>query len=351
MQVHGALRVRSYVAIGNCERSPVAGSSSARLGRMGGPTTFWDREVIHPRHSSWMADQKVREYVNEAISGRPGDWPLDWFQKRFPRKFNRALSIGCGTGALERDLVKRGICRRIDAFDGSVTSLLIAAEEARKSGGGICYFAADFNEPVLPRSHYDLVLVHQALHHVAKLEKLYRAIMRTLEPGGVLYIDEYVGPSRFEWNDELIDPQRRVYDSLPEDVRLRTELPFPYQPDDPSEAFRSSEVIPLLEIGFSIEERRDYGGNVLSVLFPSIDWQRADAGLIRTLIERERELLAEGASSYHAVVVARPRTGLLRLVANARYFAEPKAKRIVREARSIVSRFASLVRRGGRSRI
>jgi SAM-dependent methyltransferase len=318
---------------------------------MGDATTFWDREVIHPTHSSWMANQEVREYVNESISGRPGDWPLDWFQKRFPRKFNRALSIGCGTGALERDLVKRGICRQIDAFDGSVTSLLIAAEEARKSGGGICYFAADFNEPVLPRSHYDLVLVHQALHHVAKLEKLYRAIMRTLEPGGILYIDEYVGPSRFDWNDEFIAPQRQVYASLPESVRLQPGLPIPIQQDDPSEAFRSSEVIPLLQIGFSIDERRDYGGNVLSVLFPSIDWQRADAGLIRTLIERERELLAEGASSFHAVVVATPRTGLLGLIANARYFAEPKAKRIVREARVILSRLASLVRRDGRGRM
>jgi SAM-dependent methyltransferase len=317
---------------------------------MGDATTFWDREVIHPTHSSWMANQEVREYVNEAVSGRPGDWPLDWFQERFPRKFNRALSIGCGTGALERDLVTRGICGHVDAFDGSVTSLLIAAEEARKAGGGICYFAADFNEPVLPARHYDLVLVHQALHHVAKLEKLYRAIMRTLGPGGILYIDEYVGPSRFEWNDALIAPLREVYGSLPESVRLQADLPLPIQQDDPSEAFRSSEVIPLLEIGFRLDERRDYGGNVLSVLFPSIDWQRADAGLIRTLIERERELLEEGASSYHAIVVARPKTGLRGVVANARYFAEPKAKRIVREAKAIVSRLATLVRRDGRSR-
>ncbi|HUP48464.1 MAG TPA: hypothetical protein VNA04_06715 [Thermoanaerobaculia bacterium] len=85
-----------------------------------GARRFWDREVIETRHVSWLEHPLVRDYVNDVIGG----WPMDWFERRLGRRrFERALSIGCGSGALERDVILRGICRRVDAFDGSVTSL------------------------------------------------------------------------------------------------------------------------------------------------------------------------------------------------------------------------------------
>lgn len=30
---------------------------------------FWNREVVAPTHSSWMAHPDVRAYINESISG------------------------------------------------------------------------------------------------------------------------------------------------------------------------------------------------------------------------------------------------------------------------------------------
>src|SRR5687767_12651143 len=162
----------------------------------------------------------IREYIATTLSGTEhGIWPLDWLQNQLPdRRFRRALSIGCGSGALERDLIRRNLVQRVDAFDGSTNSLRLARNEARNLGmtSRIGYYAADFNEPALPKRTYDLVLIHQALHHVAKLEKLYRAIMRALTPDGVLYLDEYIGPSRTDWKDELLAPHRRVYDALPQ---------------------------------------------------------------------------------------------------------------------------------------
>ncbi|HEX8618961.1 MAG TPA: class I SAM-dependent methyltransferase, partial [Thermoanaerobaculia bacterium] len=150
---------------------------------------FWDREVVEQTHVTWMGDPLVRAYINESISGSSDRWPLDWFQTFTQRRtFSRGLSIGCGSGGLERDLLSRGVCEELDAFDGSAESIRIATEEAARAGFAerVHYSVGDFNEPRLPRATYDIVFVHQAMHHVAKLEKLYRAILRTLKPGGLL---------------------------------------------------------------------------------------------------------------------------------------------------------------------
>jgi len=283
--------------------------------------TFWDREMTAPTHVSWLENDAVRRYVNRSMTGSETQSAVEWFHERYPKRFARGLSIGCGGGGLERDLVRRGVCERIDAFDGSTGSLAIAQQEAQRAGltPAIHYFAADFNDPVLPPLTYDIVFVHQALHHVAELERLFAAILTTLKPGGLLWFDEYIGPSRFDWNDRLIKPHRRTYDSLPADIRRQPALLFPIQPDDPSEAYRSSEIMELLPVGFETLERLDYGGNLLSVLFPAIDWSQADPSLIETLIAREEELLARGAEPFHTVVVALAKEGRKREAAIRRY--------------------------------
>jgi SAM-dependent methyltransferase len=306
---------------------------------MGNAADFWDREISEKSHVSWLESEQIREYVNDLVAGEPGLWPFDWFQSKFPHRFERGLSIGCGTGALERDVIAREICSEVDAFDLSPASIESARAAAAERGfdDRIHYFIGDFNDPAVPANRYDIVFVHQALHHVAKLEKCFRAIRRTLKRGGVLYFDEYIGPSRFDWNQELLRPCAELYGRLPDDVRKTAELPLPIQPDDPSEAFRSSEIMTELLRGFRVIEQRDYGGNLLSVLYPQIAWDRADDELLPAIIEKERAMLQQGDGSYHTVVVARPKRGPAGMLASADYFLRPKLKRIGRELKARLS--------------
>src|SRR5512142_1331767 len=97
---------------------------------------FWDREVAAPTHTSWMEHPRVREYILRSIArSNNGLWPVDWFMTWLAgRTFARALSIGCGTGPFERDVVRKNLVDRIDAFDGSTNSLRIARELARTEG-------------------------------------------------------------------------------------------------------------------------------------------------------------------------------------------------------------------------
>jgi SAM-dependent methyltransferase len=279
-----------------------------------------------------MEHAVVHDAINAMVGETHPQWPLDWFQSWLQgRRFGRVLSIGCGTGALERDLVQRNLCDRVDAFDGSIVSLLLARNAAAAAGfgGRIRYFSADFNAPALPRHRYDAVFFHQSAHHVAALEKLYSSILRTLKPGRLLYLDEYVGPSRFDWMEDLIAPQQEVFSALPPHVRTTEKLPLPIKIDDPSEAIRSSEIEPQLAVGFRTVARRPYGGNLLSVLFPYLHADQLSDGLVRDLIAQEQQWLANGDGSFYTIIVAQPRR--LRAVARAIYWFAPKVKRLLRE--------------------
>jgi SAM-dependent methyltransferase len=308
---------------------------------MGDAFQFWDREVQAPIHVSWMGQPTIRAYINHSITGSFHEWPFDWFQKTYPgRTFERALSIGCGTGALERPLIARGICRRVDAFDGSIGSLAVATQEARKQNlEGIHYFAGDFNDPHLPADRYDIVFFHQSLHHVAKLEKLFRQVRRALKPGGLLYLDEFIGPSRTDWDEELTATYRRLYKLVKPEWRLYEELPAPIQADDPSEAIRSGEIMPELEAGFDVKHFRGYGGNIISVIYPALRTELLPQEFIDEMVAYERQWLAEKRQKYpfYAVIVAEPKAGLRGAVADVRYFTLPKLKRIGREVRQLLA--------------
>jgi SAM-dependent methyltransferase len=288
---------------------------------------FWENELVTSFHSGWMHFPAVRQHIIEQIGVGYG-WPMDWLLHQLGgRTFERGLSIGCGTGALERDLIERGICRRIDAFDGAVGSLAVARNEAGDLP--IRYFAADFNRPALPRDTYDAVFFHQSLHHVAKLERLLREVLFAVKPDGLLYLDEYVGPSRTWWTEARFARQREQFARLvPEKARLSKELPLPIVYDDPSEAVQSGEIRGQLAVGFDVLAERGYGGNLLSLMCPAVWWEHADADQLERLIEAEKAELAGGAEPYYMLILARPKRR--KLVPSFRYTIEPKVKRVMR---------------------
>lgn len=295
---------------------------------------FWDQEIVAQTHVSWMNEPLILEAVHTRIGGATPATAGDWFVARLNgRTFERGLSIGCGVGNLEREAIRRNVCASIDGFDGSLCSLRAARRTADEEGyaGRIRYFASDFNRPALPRDTYDIVFANQSLHHVGKLEKLFRALLHAMKPGAILYLDEYLGPSRTEWNDEVIAPHRAVFAELPAAVRTSDFLPLPIQADDPSEAIRSSEIMRQLAIGFDLEEVRAYGGNLLAVLYPWMEWPRASDELKARLIEQDGEWAKSG--PYYAVVLGRPARGLRKLYALSRWCLEPKVKRVLFELR------------------
>jgi len=177
---------------------------------------------------------------------------------------------------------------------------------------------------MLPEATFDIVLGVSAVHHVERLEALFAAVEAALVPGGLLFLNEYVGPKRFQWTRRQLEAAEHLLGLLPESYRR--EAPgaeprrHPFAPSaeavlaaDPSESVRSDEILPLVAERFDILERRDLGGTLLHLVLEGIARRfdpasAADVRWLNLLFEAEDALLAAGEiTSDFAVVVARRR--------------------------------------------
>jgi len=117
---------------------------------------------------------------------------------------SRVLELGCGEGDLARDLARHGLL--VTAIDLSAERIAAARVQARASaiaGAGASdaaenprFLAGDLNTMELPGGPFDLVIAHDALHHIVGLDALLERVERVLRPGGTLLVLDFVGMGR-----------------------------------------------------------------------------------------------------------------------------------------------------------
>lgn len=308
---------------------------------------FWRRRFAdfdrYTAEVNWLRSPLLqRLYINPQISGHPERNWLTWLQERFfPQPAGRGLSLGCGRGQLEQRVVEMNLCRELDACDLSPDAIAAAqADAARLSRAGtrdaglgarLNFFVADLNTLQLPPTRYDLILFPMSLHHVRNLEGLFAEVRQALRPGGLLALNEYIGPVQFQWTEKQLRYANQLLQSLPpryrrnRDPRLWRRLLEPTRrrvrrrprwrlaAEDPSESVRSAEILPLLEREFEIVERKDYGGTLLQLVLDRLvgNFQdtEEDRRALLDLCATERKLIAQGElTSDFTVIVARPRS-------------------------------------------
>lgn len=274
---------------------------------------FWDAGAPgEPEDRYWGSQPLVRRAINRRVTGDPNRWPMEWFaQKHVPEALPLGLSVGCGTGLLERDVFLKGVCQRVEGVDFSPEAIAEAKRGAEEEGLArrLDYRVEDINAIRLPRERYDIVFFHGSLHHIRNVEGVMEEVRAALKPGGLIFLDEYMGPSRSEWTDAEWGFARSAFDGLPEELKNRAELAIPLPMDDPSESIRSSAILPAAKRLFEILEDRPYGGNILWFVFPCMDMARLRedrTGALSRLIALEDHLLEKGwVDSYFRVLVGR----------------------------------------------
>ncbi|MGH7369323.1 MAG: class I SAM-dependent methyltransferase [Candidatus Methylomirabilaceae bacterium] len=274
----------------------------------------------------WTEHALVQGRINAKVSGDPTVDPYGHFVRRYldgRLPVERSLTLGCGEGLLERGLAQYDLSLHYEGVDVASEALRSAEQMAPANGPStFSYRYMDLNDARLDPERYDVIFGANSVHHVEHLEHLFREVWTGLKPGGYFHLNEYVGPSRFQWTDRQQQVINGLLIVLPERYRIsmvdrrgvKRRLTRPtvrsVKAIDPSEAARSAEIVGLLREYFEVVEVREVGGTILHPLLDGIagnfDPEREeDRSWLQWLFQTEDALLAAGEiRSDFAVMIA-----------------------------------------------
>ena len=282
----------------------------------------WSGRGLH-----WLEHPAVQARIRSLTGGADGRDRFQYFIHKYfseGARVERVLTLGCGGGEFERGLAQYQFACEHDAFDIAEGAIHKAVEAAREAGlRHIRYEVADLNHLALERNRYDVVFGLSAIHHISALESLFDQVRGSLKRGGFLLLDEFIGPSQFQWPDTQLDVANQVLARIPERFRRRLDPPRRIKTTvsrptiesmnagDPSEAIRAADIVPLLKDYFDVIEFRGYGGSLLHLVLEGIAGNFLPGDPLATeWIERlsaiEDQLILDGRLGHDfAVIIAR----------------------------------------------
>jgi 2-polyprenyl-3-methyl-5-hydroxy-6-metoxy-1,4-benzoquinol methylase len=228
---------------------------------------------------------KVNERLNFKITSNPNLEYPDYVYERYLKEKSdlKLLSVGCGTGSYEIKFAKYPNFAEIHGIDIAPKLIAYANEQAeRLNYHTLSYSVNNINEMELSNNQYDVILFHSSLHHLNNLDFLLGdKIKNTLNDGGILIINEYVGPNRFQFPKYQIDAINKILNEIPEQYRkilstdnIKTKVRAPGRIrmyiSDPSEAIESETILNTLHQYFEILEEKPLGNNILMLLLKDI---------------------------------------------------------------------------------
>ena len=275
----------------------------------------------------WWQCEAIVRHINQRVCGRPLPGLSDGLFERVREShahrlpFSRGVSIGCGGGLKEIAAMRAGLVDRFTLFELTAPLLDLARQSAEEQGlaSRIDFRNEDAFAEVGESKCFDLVFWNNSLHHMLDVEAAVSWSHRVLRPGGILMMDDYVGPNRFQWTDEMIRVNTAFRRSLPRDylvdpygdgarlLPVKVEAP-PAEAiarRDPSECVDSERIHAALRKHFSERDRVYTGGVIyhagLNDLLHNV-LARGDDEVIRRALELDDQCADRGLTHYAAAI-------------------------------------------------
>jgi SAM-dependent methyltransferase len=282
----------------------VADIESDRVGKHWSRVVPLLNSVGELQRTRWWQHPAILRHINQRVCGRP----LEGFSaglnarcrevvgSRLP--LERGISVGGGTGVKEMALLKAGIVKRFDVFEVAEARISAGREIAAREhlNAQIAFIQGNVFEDLDQDASYDLVHWNNALHHMPDVERAIEWSWQLLRPGGLFYMDDFVGPTYFGWTDQMLLAASAVRQSLPDRLLVNPRNPAALLPrvlqkvdpeklkqSDPSEAADSGRIL-------DCAIRRFPGAEV--VLTGGVIYNLALSDVLANLTEKDQALLS-----------------------------------------------------------
>ncbi len=200
----------------------------------------------HWSKSPAVFDSLGRLSAGKTCSG-PGEFVANAITAHYPQlpPFKNAVSVGCGLGLKEFYLLKAGLVEHFILYDLAPKVVDTARKTAEESGLGHAVTCICGDAFALEQGTFDLVYWDNSLHHMpSSLEALLWSKQR-LARGGLLFINDYVGPNRFQFSDQMLALCNEAIKPLEISHVVRPD-PAVIIKDDPTEAIDSAAIVPAM---------------------------------------------------------------------------------------------------------
>jgi SAM-dependent methyltransferase len=264
------------------EHADHARSLPAARGREPGPETA---PRVQPEQLAFWQSPIARAAINRRITGEPEVGPETYFARRHAPAIpgGTVLSLRASDAKMEIALLEAGSCERVIGLSDDPQRLEFAngrvPEPLRDRVGFRAGSPADWtsDEPL------GAVLSRSTLHREADPGALLDQLSARLVPGGLLFVDEFIGPSRSQWTDRQLEVINRLLGRLPDELvadlssddgDLKRAVARPdlesWIAANPDEAVVSGGLLAALDERFDRVEVCLYGGAVFHQLFSRI---------------------------------------------------------------------------------
>ncbi len=287
----------------------------------------WSKESskTSPDRLRWWESKVIIEHINEKICGEristQGAAINLLIEQKYPgRSFQAAVSIGCGHGEKEIELVKTGLVDEFHLFELSDVRIEAGRKLAEQANvADRITFHHEDGLKYKKSNHFDLVYWSGALHHMLDVDEAIGWSRAALKPNGLFYMDDFVGPDRMQWSDKMLKMATRVRTALPDEYLKNPFKPHALLPRkmtrpnrlrmrlvDPTECADSSKIIPSLKKWFPDVEITPTGGAIyhlaLNDVLHNID-EVEERALLEKLL-RIDDLCAQQGEFQYAVAIA-----------------------------------------------
>lgn len=276
----------------------------------------------------WWQDARIIAHINKRVCGENvAGFSQGLIQKikadhALELPFHQGISVGCGTALKEIHLVKENIVAHFHLYELSDERIEIGKKNIERAGlsSRLQYIKGNAFDLVKEAGCYDLVHWNNSLHHMFDVLQAVQWSKKILRSGGLFYMDDFIGPTGFQWTDRQLELASRVREifrgsTYISDPRGKGDLPTEMTrpnaarlwQDDPSEAADSSNILDAIKATFTKPFIQTTGGVIyhlaLKDMLANFDHEETDSILLDLLLLID-ELVADLGENHYAVALA-----------------------------------------------